>query len=63
VPRAHTRASYFPRGLSIVGFRPAVFETFAIVSRTAARLSPATRAFVDAITEHMRSPALGLEIL
>lgn len=63
VPRAHTRAAYFPPGLRTVGFSPIVHETFAIVARKGARLSPATQAFIDAVVEHMTAPALGLEVL
>jgi len=63
VPSAHTRAPGFPTGLSSVGFRPAVHETFAIVMRTGARPTPATRAFVNLIVAHMRSSSLGLERL
>lgn len=53
VPRAHTTTSYFPAGLSTARFRPAIHDTFAIVVRRGARLSPATRTFVDGLTEHM----------
>jgi DNA-binding transcriptional LysR family regulator len=60
VPRAHTRAPYFPAGLTTVGLRPVVHETFAIVMRSGARPSPATRAFIDAAVGHMTAPALGL---
>jgi DNA-binding transcriptional LysR family regulator len=63
VPRAHTRAPYFPPGLSSVGFDPVVYETFAIIQRTAARSSPATEAFIEAVVAHMTSPSLGLEAL
>lgn len=63
VPRTHTRASYFPGGLSWVGFRPVVHETFAIVQRLGARLSPATQALVSAVERHMTSPGLGLEVV
>jgi DNA-binding transcriptional LysR family regulator len=63
VPRAHTRAAYFPAGLSIVGFDPLVHETFAVVSRTGGRPSPVTRAFVDLLVAHLTSPELGLEHL
>ena len=61
VPRAHTRAPYFPVGLTTVAFRPAVHETFATVHRAGARPSPATRAFVDTVVAHMTSPGIGLE--
>jgi len=63
VPRAHTRAAYFPAGLSTVGFDPTVHETFAIVTRAGGRPSPATRAFIDEVIAHMTSSELGLERL
>ena len=55
LPRAHTRAAYFPGGLSAVGFRPLVHETFALVVRHGSRPSPATAAFMAEVEEHMRS--------
>lgn len=60
VPRAHTLASYFPAELSMAPFRPAIHDTFAIVARRGARLSPATTAFVAGLTEHVL--ALGKSI-
>ena len=63
VPRAHTRAAYFPSGLLTVGFRPIVHETFAIVSRSGGRPSPATRAFADMVVAHMTSAEIALERL
>lgn len=53
VPRAHTRASYFPAGLSTASFRPAFHDTFAIVSRRGAVLSPATATFADGLRDHV----------
>ena len=61
VPRAHTFASSFPPGLRSIGFRPALYETFAIVNRRGGRVSPATKLFVAGIEAHMRSLAIGLE--
>ena len=61
VPRAHTRTAYFPAGLSTVPLSPVAYETFAIVTRSGSRPSPATRAFVDMVIAHMRSAELGLE--
>jgi DNA-binding transcriptional LysR family regulator len=59
VPRAHTAAPYFPTGLVTTPFSPVVHETFAIVVRRGAHLSPAAEAFVDGIREHMLG--LGLD--
>lgn len=53
VPRAHTRASYFPPGLSTASFQPAFHDTFAIVTRRGAVLSPATTTFVAGLREHV----------
>jgi DNA-binding transcriptional LysR family regulator len=62
VPRAHTRAASFPRGLKLVSFDPPVYETFAMVVRRGVSLSPATAAFGSAIKSHMAGLA-GLEPL
>lgn len=61
VPRAHTFASYFPSRLGSVSFRPALHETFAIVTRRGGRASPATKLLVEGIEAHMRSLDFGLE--
>lgn len=61
-PRAHTRAEYFPRGLTTAEFDPIVHETFAMIRRRGARLSPASRAFVGALERHMTTLA-GLEAI
>lgn len=53
LPRSHTAAPYFPAGLRTAIFRPAVHETFAIVSRRGTRLSPAADAFASGIRDHM----------
>jgi len=53
VPRAHTSASYFPVGLSTVSFRPAFHDTFAIVTRRGALLSPAMATFVEGLRSHV----------
>lgn len=53
VPRAHTLASYFPPGLFTASFQPAIFDTFAIVARRGATLSPATTALVTGLIQHV----------
>jgi DNA-binding transcriptional LysR family regulator len=60
-PSAHAFASYFPAGLTTAPFRPAVHETFAIIARRGARLSPATSAFVAGLKDHMLTVGTGLE--
>ena len=57
LPSAFTRAPYYPAGLSTVSFRPALFDTFAVVSRAGARLSPGVRELLAGIEAHMRAVA------
>jgi DNA-binding transcriptional LysR family regulator len=57
LPSAFTRAPYFPDGLSTVSFHPALYDTFAIVTRAGARLSPGVRELLAALETHMRSVA------
>ena len=40
LPSAYTRAPYYPAGLHTAPFSPPLHDTFAIVSRTGARVSP-----------------------
>ena len=63
VPRAHVSASYFPGGLSTVAFMPAIHDTFAIVARRGARLSPATKAFIGGLKDHVLTFAAGVEAM
>jgi DNA-binding transcriptional LysR family regulator len=53
VPSAHTRMPYYPAGLHAVPFRPAMFDTFALITRRAARLSPAMRELVGEGERHL----------
>lgn len=53
LPRAHTRAAYFPPELTAAPFHPAVHETFAFVGRRGVRRSPATEAFIAALERHL----------
>lgn len=57
LPSAFLRAPYFPEGLSTASFAPAMFDTFAIVTRTGARLSPGVRELLAALEAHMRAVA------
>jgi DNA-binding transcriptional LysR family regulator len=57
LPSAFTRAPYYPAGLSTVSFQPAMFDTFAVVSRAGARLSPGVRELLSGIEAHMRAVA------
>jgi DNA-binding transcriptional LysR family regulator len=57
LPSAFVHAPYYPAGLSTASFRPALFDTFAIVSRTGALLSPSVRELLAAREAHMRAVA------
>jgi hypothetical protein len=61
LPGAYTRASYFPEGVSTTVFRPAVFDTFAIVTRPGRRLSPGVRELLADLEAHMRTVAEGFD--
>lgn len=53
VPQAHTFTPYFPAGLYTASFEPAVYDTFAIVTRRGSRISPAMRVLLDMVREHL----------
>jgi DNA-binding transcriptional LysR family regulator len=57
LPSAYTRAAYYPPGLSTVSFSPALYDTFAIVTRRGARLSPGARELLADLEMHMRAVA------
>ena len=57
LPSAYTHAPYFPDGLATVPFSPALYDTVAIVTRPAARLSPAGRELLAELETHMRAVA------
>jgi len=57
LPTAFTRAPFYPAGLSTVSFRPAMYDTFAVVTRAGARLSPGVRELLAGIEAHMRAIA------
>jgi DNA-binding transcriptional LysR family regulator len=54
---AFTRAPYYPAGLSTVSFSPALYDTFAIITRPGARLSAGVRELLGEIETHMRAVA------
>jgi DNA-binding transcriptional LysR family regulator len=54
---AFTRAPYYPAGLSTVPFSPALYDTFAIITRPGARLSAGVRELLGEIELHMRAVA------
>ena len=61
LPSAYTRAPYYPEGVHTAPFSPPLHDTFAIVSRTGARVSPAVRELLAALEAHMRAVAAELD--
>ena len=57
LPSAYTHAPYFPKGLPTASFRPALYDTFAIVTRPGARLSAGVRELLGDVEAHMRAVA------
>jgi DNA-binding transcriptional LysR family regulator len=57
LPSAYTRAAYYPDGLSTAPFGPPLYDTFAIVTRTGARLSAGMRELLGDVEAHMRGVA------
>jgi DNA-binding transcriptional LysR family regulator len=57
LPTAYTRAPYYPEGLSTASFRPALFDTFAVITRPGARLSAGVRELLADLEAHMRTVA------
>jgi DNA-binding transcriptional LysR family regulator len=61
LPSAYTRAPYYPAGLTTASFRPALYDTFAVVTRPGARLSPGVRELLGDVEAHMRAVAEELD--
>ena len=59
-PSAITRASWFPRDLYLCGFAPPLFDTFAIITRRGARISPSMRKLTKLVEQHMHAVAADL---
>ena len=57
LPSAYTHAPYYPAGLTTAPFSPALYDTFAIITRPAARLSPGMRELIAELETHMRAVA------
>jgi DNA-binding transcriptional LysR family regulator len=62
LPSAYTRASYYPDGLSTASFAPALYDTFAVITRAGARLSPGVRELLAEVEAHMRAVAAELDL-
>jgi DNA-binding transcriptional LysR family regulator len=61
LPSAYTRTPYYPAGLSTASFSPALYDTFAIIARTGARLSAGVRELLRDVEAHMRAVAEELD--
>jgi DNA-binding transcriptional LysR family regulator len=57
LPSAYTRAPYYPRTLATASFSPALYDTFAVISRRGSRLSPGVRELLMELETHMRAVA------
>jgi DNA-binding transcriptional LysR family regulator len=57
LPAAYTHAPYYPNSLSTASFSPALYDTFAIMTRPGARLSPGVREFLTDLEAHMSAVA------
>jgi DNA-binding transcriptional LysR family regulator len=61
LPSAYTNAAFYPPGLTTTPFSPALYDTFAVITRRAARLSPGVRELIADLEEHMRAVAAELD--
>lgn len=61
LPSAYTHAAGYPRGLTAARFTPPLHDTFAVITRRAARLSPATRELIGDVEAHMAAVAQQLD--
>ena len=57
LPSAYMRAPYYPAGLTAAPFSPPLFDTFAIITRPGARLTPGMRELLAELETHMRAVA------
>jgi DNA-binding transcriptional LysR family regulator len=57
LPSAYTHAPFYPQQLTTAPFSPALYDTFAIITRPAARLSPGIRELISELETHMRDVA------
>jgi DNA-binding transcriptional LysR family regulator len=57
LPSAYTHAPYYPKGLSTASFSPALYDTFAVISRSGTRLSSGVRQLLTDLEAHMLSVA------
>jgi DNA-binding transcriptional LysR family regulator len=57
LPSAFTRAPFYPAGLTTASFSPALYDTFAVITRPGARLSAGVRELLREAEQHMRAVA------
>jgi DNA-binding transcriptional LysR family regulator len=57
LPSAYTHAPYYPAGLTTASFRPALHDTFAVITRPGARLSAGVGELLGDVEAHMRAVA------
>ena len=57
VPSAYMHTADYPDGLTAVSFDPAVYDTFAVITRRAARASPGVRELITDLEAHMQAMA------
>jgi DNA-binding transcriptional LysR family regulator len=61
LPSAYLHAPFYPAGLSTAPFDPPLYDTFAIITRAGARLSPGVRELLADLEAHMRAVAERLD--
>jgi DNA-binding transcriptional LysR family regulator len=61
LPSAYLRAAYVPAGLATAPFRPALHDTFAVVTRRGGRPSAGVRALLADVEAHMSAVARELD--
>jgi DNA-binding transcriptional LysR family regulator len=57
LPSAYTHAPYYPEGLVTAPFDPALFDTFAIITRPGRRISAGVRELLTDLETHLRAVA------
>jgi DNA-binding transcriptional LysR family regulator len=63
LPSAYKRAPYYPPSLETASFSPPLYDTFAVITRSGARLSPGVRELLTELEAHMRGVAASSEMM
>lgn len=61
LPSAYVRMPYYPPGLSTTSFSPALYDTFAVITRPATRLGAGVRELLADLEAHMSAVAQALD--